>query len=233
MGLPCNSLDLFQLLYHEELSWVELRNLTFRVLPLFPVAEMESDLPQQQHHHQYLHHSHHPPPGNPGLSRFRSAPSCFFTNILESVLEREFCEDFLNRPSSPETGRILSRLMSGEMDDPAPPPEPAAPNPGNLRRNSPPRKESAVLRPPLAGSIKSEPKVLQQNDFSAAPYYQSSPQPPLPNWNANYEAAKMGRGNNSSNLIRQSSSPAGLFSNINIDSGTVLEASLSMFPSTF
>lgn len=229
MWLPCNSLDLFQLPSREELSWVELRILTFRVLPLFPVAKMESDLPQQ-HQHQHLHQSHQRPGGNPGLTRFRSAPSCFFTNILESVLDREFCEDFLNRPSSPETGRILSRLMSGEMDDPAPPP---APNPGNLPRNSPPRNESSALRPPFVGSIKSEPKVLQQNDFSAAPYYQSSPQPPLPNWNTNYEAAKMGRGNSSSNLIRQSSSPAGLFSNINIDSGTVLEASLSIFPGTF
>ncbi|KAK4763178.1 hypothetical protein SAY86_008946 [Trapa natans] len=175
---------------------------------------MESDLQQQHHHH------HQPPAANPGLTRFRSAPSSFFNNILESVLEREFCEDFLNRPPSPETGRILSRLMSGSMDAPAPPtPVPASQNPASFRKDStPPRNEAAPApRPPPASSIKSEPKVLQQNDFSSEPYYQSSPQPPLPNWSTIYEAVKPGRENHCSNLIRQSSSPAGLLSNINID----------------
>ncbi|KAK4785017.1 hypothetical protein SAY86_001706 [Trapa natans] len=175
---------------------------------------MESDL-QQLYHHQ-------PPVANPGLTRFRSAPSSFFTDILESVLEREFCEDFLNRPSSPETGQILSRLMSGSTNAPAPKtPLGALQNPCSFREdNTPPRKEAAAAapRPPLPSSIKSEPKILQQNDFSSDPYYQSSPQPPLPTWSKIYETVKPGRENNCSNLIRQNSSPAGLLSNISIDS---------------
>ncbi|XP_031388420.1 transcription factor bHLH122-like isoform X2 [Punica granatum] len=178
---------------------------------------MESDLQQQQ---QMLFHSHQPPAMNPGLTRFRSAPSSLFA----SLFDRDFGEDFLNRPSSPETERILSRLISGTMDDPPPPPMPAAQNLGNFQRNSPPRNDAAALRPPLARPVKSEVDVVQQSNFSSVPsqgYYQSSAQPPLPtNRITNFGSApKVGRGNNSSNLIRQNSSPAGLFSNIEIDTG--------------
>lgn len=170
---------------------------------------MESNLQRQQQ--QQVFRSHQPPEVTPGLTRFRSAPSSFFTNVLDSLLD----DGFLNSPSSPETGRILSQLISGDMEDPTPHPIPAA---------------QVALGPPLLRSINTKAKVLQQSDFSTAPYHLSSSQPPFPDRGTNNRAAKMGRGNNSSNLIRHSSSPAGLFSNINVDGGIGLELSLSTFP---
>ncbi|XP_030455166.1 transcription factor bHLH130-like [Syzygium oleosum] len=170
---------------------------------------MESDLQQQQQHglvsnYQPQQHGNQPN-NNSGLSRFRSAPSSYFKNLLDS------CEDFLNRPSSPETEQILARLMSS--------PASGGGGGGGGGGNA-------------FGSMKTEAEVLQQepSNYSSAAssqnFYQGSSQ--LQNQSMEYKVAgsmgmdrsasvKTGNNNNSSNLIRQSSSPAGLFSNVNID----------------
>ncbi|XP_030526719.1 transcription factor bHLH122-like isoform X2 [Rhodamnia argentea] len=164
---------------------------------------MESDLQQQPgiFSSNYQPQQHNNQPGNnSGLSRFRSAPSSYFKNLLDS------CEDFLNRPSSPETEQIFAHLMSSSAS--------GGGGGGNV-----------------FGSMKTEADVLQQeqSNFSSAAasqnFYQGSSQ--LQNQSMEYKVVgSMGMdrspsmktgSNNSSNLIRQSSSPAGLFSNINID----------------
>lgn len=178
---------------------------------------MESDLQQQQQQQHGLFSNYQPqqhgnqPNNSSGLSRFRSAPSSYFKNLLDS------CEDFLNRPSSPETEQILARLMSS----------PASGGGGGGGN--------------AFGSTKTEAEVLQQepSNYSSAAssqnFYQGSSQ--LQNQSMEYKVAgsmgmdrsasvKTGNNNNSSNLIRQSSSPAGLFSNVNIDGTRNLSLSL-------
>lgn len=171
---------------------------------------MESDLQQQRdgrssNYQPQQHNNNQPNNNNSGLSRFRSAPSSYFKNLLDS------CEEFLNRPSSPESERIFARLMSSS---------PASGGGGGGGGGN-------VFGPPM----KTEAEVLQpeRSSFSSAAssqnFYQGSSQ--LQNQSMDYKAvgsmgmdrsASMKTGNsNSSNLIRQSSSPAGLFSNTNID----------------
>ncbi|MCI11882.1 transcription factor bHLH122-like, partial [Trifolium medium] len=45
---------------------------------------------------------------NSGLTRFKSAPSSYFSNIID----KEFYEHLFNRPSSPETERVFARFMN-------------------------------------------------------------------------------------------------------------------------
>lgn len=105
---------------------------------------MESDLQQQQqqqhHHHAFLDHGHDPPlpqhhqqqQMSSGLSRYRSAPSSF-----ASLFERDFCNELLGRPPSPETERFLARLISGGQDE-SPPPKVGGSNPNLVRHSSSP-----------------------------------------------------------------------------------------------
>uniref|UniRef100_A0A1J3J855 BHLH domain-containing protein n=1 Tax=Noccaea caerulescens TaxID=107243 RepID=A0A1J3J855_NOCCA len=65
---------------------------------------MESEF---QQHHFLLHDHQHQRPRNSGLIRYQSAPSSYFS----SFRDRESIEDFLDRPTSPETERILSGFL--------------------------------------------------------------------------------------------------------------------------
>ncbi|XP_030521160.2 transcription factor bHLH130-like isoform X2 [Rhodamnia argentea] len=187
---------------------------------------MESDLQQHHHHHHhhaFLDHGHEPPPQHhqqqmsSGLSRYRSAPSSFFA----SLLERDFCSEFLGQPPSPETERLFSRLISGNQDE-----SPATQNLGGFQRSLP-QNEVTNRQPQLMEVVKSEANVIprQQSHYSSGSYYQSSSQPPRPNRTSTDGVSGSDRlpptkvGGSNSNLIRHSSSPAGLFANINIDNG--------------
>lgn len=209
--------------------------------------EMESDLQQQQqqqhHHHAFLDHGHDPPlpqhhqqqQMSSGLSRYRSAPSSF-----ASLFERDFCNELLGRPSSPETERFLARLISGGQDESPAAAAAAAQNLGGFQR-SPPQNEVTNPQPQLMEAVKSEANVIpqQQSNYSSGSYYQSSsqqPQPPRPNPSSTYGAAGSDRlppppkvGGSNPNLVRHSSSPAGLFANINIDNGFASMESMSNF----
>lgn len=198
---------------------------------------MESDLQlspsmfldhQNQHHQQQM---------NSGLTRFKSAPSSYFSNIID----REFYEHLFNRPSSPETERVFARFMNSlggseaesvAVDDSLT----QSQNLSTVQQQQQQQqhqqllvvKEEADQQSQAMTSMNNEPVVLQQQQLqqqqqqqqqsninnygsSAAPqnFYQSSGRPPLPN------QMKTGR----SNLIRHGSSPAGLFSNINVEIG--------------
>ncbi|XP_061364841.1 transcription factor bHLH130-like isoform X2 [Gastrolobium bilobum] len=174
---------------------------------------MESDLQQQ------------PQINSSGLTRYRSAPSSYFTDIID----REFYEHIFNRPSSPETERVFSRFMNSLGSDGA-----AAEEDSLTQKLSPPDsavKEEINQQGEAMPSINSDHMILQQNNINN--FYQSSSRPPLPNQSlpANIEGTysmgvnrlpemKVGGGTgNNSNLIRHSSSPAGLFSQINIENG--------------
>lgn len=163
---------------------------------------MDSDLQQQ------------PPQMNPspGLTRYRSAPSSYFSDIID----REFYEHIFNKPSSPETERVFSRFMNSFSGGDG--------GGGATAEEDHPLKISAdsVKREQDQQGMNNE--VLQSsteiiNDYgnsvphSQQSFYQSAVKPPLPN----HYLQSGGGGNGNSGLIRHSSSPAGLFSQINIE----------------
>ncbi|KAF7824101.1 Transcription factor bHLH122 [Senna tora] len=178
---------------------------------------MESDL---QHPPMFQEPQHM----NSGLTRYRSAPSSYFTNIID----KDFYEHIFNRPSSPETERVFSRLINSLSDD-----SPTHINAQNLSPPPPAVKQEEVnpnlnpqpqVMPPMASTTTTttEPPLLlqQQNMYESGRnlYQSAAARPPLPNQNVNrLPPMKTGFGNSASNLIRHSSSPAGLFANINID----------------
>ncbi|KAK7858778.1 transcription factor bhlh122 [Quercus suber] len=155
---------------------------------------------------------------NSGLTRYRSAPSSYFANIID----REFCEEFFNRPSSPETERILTRFIAGSG---------GGGNGGTEVTNTSEvaATEASSQQTQFMASMNNEAAGVlqqQQSNYGSASqnFYQGPPRPPLPNSSVegSYSMGldrlpqmKTGGGNNSS-LIRHSSSPAGLFANINV-----------------
>ncbi|KAK9273031.1 hypothetical protein L1049_017838 [Liquidambar formosana] len=195
---------------------------------------MESHL-HQNHHNIHPHQQQQQM--NSGLMRYRSAPSSYFANFLDN----EDCEEFLHpRPPSPETERIFAGFISGDAAE-----DPPSHNLCEIQQNSPVTETVANQQTPFMASMKQETEVIQpqQNGFCSASQmiYQSPSQSPLPNHSSAASAGsamespyrvvnplgmdrlapmKMG-GSNNSNLIRHSSSPAGLFSHINIENGYV------------
>ncbi|XP_040993591.1 transcription factor bHLH130-like [Juglans microcarpa x Juglans regia] len=178
--------------------------------------------PDHQRNHHNLHdhqHQHHQNQMNSGLTRYRSAPSSYFSGIID----REFCQQFFNRSSSPETERIVDRFMSsgGTHDDAS---EVAA-------------KEAGHQSMQFMASMNNEAAgvVQQQMNYDSASqnFYQNPSRPPLPNQglNSSLEGShsmrmdrilpqtKMGAGggNNNSSLVRHNSLPAGSFSHISVE----------------
>ncbi|KAL5055832.1 hypothetical protein RYX36_036514 [Vicia faba] len=213
--------------------------------------KMESDL--QQHPTMFLDHQNHHQQQqmNTGLTRFKSAPSSYFSNIID----KEFYEHLFNRPSSPETERVFARFMNslsgsgsgsgggGGDAESASATATATPSVAvsvavaagddSLTQNLVSTVQQELL-PIVKEEIDQQSQIMmasmnnetvdpqqiqrQQSNMnsygSSGPpkFYKSSGRPPLPN------QMKTGRGS-CSNLIRHGSSPAGLFSNINIETG--------------
>ncbi|KAF9686448.1 hypothetical protein SADUNF_Sadunf03G0159500 [Salix dunnii] len=199
---------------------------------------MESDL-QHQHHFLHGHNQHqqtHQKQMNPGLTRYQSAPSSYFS----SNLDRDFCEEFLNRPTSPETERVFARFLANSGGNTE---NISSSSPCEIKQDSPVRESISQInqQPQMVASMNNHSsdtrlhqhqQQQQQSSYSASQgFYQSRSKPPLPDHNSgsgiNYRSmnsmglerlpsVKLSSGNNS-NLVRHSSSPAGLFSNINIE----------------
>lgn len=192
---------------------------------------MESDLP----HHHHFFHGHHQKQMNPGLTRYQSAPSSYLCGFLD----REFCEEFLNRPTSPETERIFARFLASSGGNTE---NVSNQNFGLIKQDSPVREAMPQVnqQAQILASVNSNDTTRlhqqqqQQTNYSVASqgFYQNSSKPPLPDKNSgcgmDYRMAtsmgmerlpqmKSTTGGSNSNLVRHSSSPAGLFSNINVD----------------
>lgn len=149
-----------------------------------------------------------------GLTRFRSAPSSFFANLLD----KNFCEDILNRPSSPETERILVRLMSGDSGG------------GDGGSPLPQRVEEPEMKAEARDFVPSQQQgqgYYQRQSGSS----QQQQQPDVGNRDLGFGGTsqagmdRFGQSKQGSSLTRHSSSPAGLFADINIDeSGMEMES---------
>lgn len=193
---------------------------------------MESDLEHQSQH--FLDHyqpPHHQKPMNSGLMRYQSAPSSLFSSLLD--------DEFFNRPSSPETERIFAQFLSTDGGDTAADGGSSEDFSGAMLQNSPKKEQEVKLEPPQTPRISpmdAETGFMQQQplpgNFSSPSqnFYQSQPGlQPDSRSSMEYNIAnsmgmdrlpptKTGSGGNS-NLIRHSSSPAGLFSDFQIENG--------------
>lgn len=181
--------------------------------------KMESDLQQQQ----LLFHDHNQQQQkqmNSGLMRYQSAPSAYFSSFLDS------CDDFLNRPSSPETERIFARFLANSGGNNS-----AMENLSNQNLCTV-KPDPSVTEVVNQQQQQAQYQQQQQSNYSTVPQsaYQNQLKPPLPDQKPasgmNYRGIgsvgmervpSMKTGGGNSNLIRHSSSPAGLFSNISIE----------------
>ncbi|KAL3609146.1 hypothetical protein D5086_000166 [Populus alba] len=168
---------------------------------------------------------------NPGLTRYQSAPSSYLSNILD----RDFCEEFLNRPASPETERILARFIASSSGNTE---NISSQNLCEIKQDSPEAVSQTNQQPQMVAAMNNlgsdtrlqQQQQQQQSNYSASQgFYQNQSKPPLADQKSgsgmNYRSMNsMGMerlpsmktsSSNNSNLVRHSSSPAGLFSNIN------------------
>ncbi|KAL6129888.1 PREDICTED: transcription factor bHLH130-like [Fragaria vesca subsp. vesca] len=163
-----------------------------------------------------------------GLMRYRSAPSSVLLDLVDNN-GGAGCEDFRDfrypRPSSPEVETVLARFISSCN---APDGDNGSNHSAhNLFQERPVKQE--------AGD-----SVSKQNGYSNSPQmmYQTQQVHPLDNASSfgafkstgleNSMQSKMGAANRS-NLVRQSSSPAGFFPNLNVDNGFNLMKDASSF----
>ncbi|KAG5517606.1 hypothetical protein RHGRI_038116 [Rhododendron griersonianum] len=163
-------------------------------------------------------------PSSSGLMRYRSAPSSYFADLINSSGLRndvvENCDEFLDpRQTSPETERILSRLMSGgggtgqnasvnEALQSQFPTESAKHGGAEIFGHSDQHRQQQQNSNYSSGSnIMYHNSVASNSGIESTYRMESLPQMKIGG----------GGGGGNSNLIRHSSSPAGLFSNINIE----------------
>ncbi|KAK4407377.1 Transcription factor [Sesamum angolense] len=143
--------------------------------------------------------------GSAGLTRYRSAPSSYFASFLDTPsadggFGADDLEQLFNpRASSPESQRIFSRFMNGTADT-------IQENSFlNMTMPSKPQLNSQFLPPRSKESDPQQQLQRQQsNDYSSASQIISM-------------KVEGGGAVGGSGLIRHSSSPAGLFANINIE----------------
>lgn len=148
-----------------------------------------------------------------GLMRYRSAPSSVLVDLVDNNGGGAGCEDFRDfrfpRPSSPEVETVLARFISSCN-------APDHLNENHVFEERPVKQE--------AGD-----SVSKQNGYSNSPQmmYQAQQQVHDLDNSSSFGAfkttgldnsSKMGVGNRS-NLVRQTSSPAGFFPNLNVDNG--------------
>ncbi|XP_038700558.1 transcription factor bHLH122-like [Tripterygium wilfordii] len=165
---------------------------------------------------------------NSGLARYQSAPSTYFSGFIDEIL---------NRPSSPETERLFERLLSSTDNNTDNDTSDQSQNqiiPSIKRESSNEAAKELEQQTQFMESMSNKAAAMiepQQSNYSPTPqgFYQSQSRPPLPDQNPGYQGMDpMGidrfppmkvAGGGNSNLIRHSSSPAGLFADINIENG--------------
>ncbi|XP_057978708.1 transcription factor bHLH130-like [Malania oleifera] len=160
------------------------------------------------HHHYQPHH-------NPGsLMRFRSAPSSFFAGLIGGGGGGggEFVqyEDF---PKSPDSEAMFERLVlsangSGDADS------------GGMRESTSPQMEMDSVPQPQTG-FSAAPSVIYQPPSSLQPLHAHS---------SVSVVNSMGAAGNCSNLMRQTSSPPGLFDSMTVDNGFSIGRDAGIFP---
>nr|GEZ24834.1 transcription factor bHLH130-like isoform X1 [Tanacetum cinerariifolium] len=165
---------------------------------------MDSDLHRIHNNHQQQQQNM-----NSGLTRYRSAPSSYFSHLINNVgniFELEENDQFFNtKLSSPETEHIQSKFMSNGNS------LSSHQNSSQIRVN-----ESRFLDPMKQGqpSFPTQQHVMYQNHAHSK---QAVP------------CSSSGFSPENNNLIRQSSLPAGFFEYANIDDGYSVMRSMDKY----
>ncbi|KAL6505335.1 hypothetical protein OROGR_025152 [Orobanche gracilis] len=161
-----------------------------------------------------------------GLARYRSAPGSYFATFLNSptnVFGEDDFEDLLNpQSSSPEEQRVLSRFMNSTCS--------VRENSSNMKLPRSPQLDSQFLPQKKSEAHEAHRQQQQLQRHQSNDYSSASQMPVAANSAAmgnsfrglassyNVNQMTMGRvGCANSSLIRQSSSPAGLIANIDIE----------------
>lgn len=164
---------------------------------------MESEF-QQHHFLLHDHQQHQRPPRTSGLVRYQSAPSSYFSSFGESI------EEFLDRPTSPETERILSGFL--QTTD-------TSNNVDSFLHHT--FSETEEKKPP---EVKTEEETTEMEVVAVGGGEVSVGQEPV-----GYASVVQNLGRNNkrprerddrtpaNNLARHNSSPAGLFSSIDVE----------------
>ncbi|XP_076929939.1 transcription factor bHLH130-like [Bidens hawaiensis] len=154
---------------------------------------MDSDLYRQHHHHHYNHHQHQlqqpPAATTSGLTRYRSAPSSYFSDLINNSLFADDDNDpFANsKVSKAEADQILSRFTASLA---------SAVTGGDENQ----------FEPRVVDIVKQEPVVYNQNQFRS--HMEHNNQPGSTGMDVSVTSIP---GNN---LRRQNSSPAGFIAHL-------------------
>ncbi|KAJ9540462.1 hypothetical protein OSB04_026968 [Centaurea solstitialis] len=151
---------------------------------------------------------------NSGLTRYRSAPSSYFSNMMNSGVyegeEEEDIDNFFNpRVPSPETERILSRFMSTDGDG------------GGGDNSSSSHQNLGQFRGNEMDSMKQEQLTFYQN--------QAQSQQSVVSGSGSAVVDPIMAMDTPTNLLRQSSSPAEFFEHVNMDNGYSMMRSMDKF----
>ncbi|WOL12355.1 hypothetical protein Cni_G21121 [Canna indica] len=164
--------------------------------------DADSDLIRRQHQQQQM---------SIGLLRYRSAPSS---------LLGEACEDFAPvRASSPETETMFTRFLAPDLRDDAP--DKASGGSATLAQGGshflPPPSSAQEVNGQHSRGFSSASQMIFQQQQQQMPNCSAESSFPVAVGSLAMETEQIK--NSSSNLIRQSSSPAGLFSHLTMDNG--------------
>ncbi|CAH1424885.1 unnamed protein product [Lactuca virosa] len=196
---------------------------------------MDSDLHHHQHHQQLQQPQQNM---NSGLTRYRSAPSSYFSNLISNGIYGDDDSDpFFNpRVSTTETDQILSRFTSSTTAVVA--------GSGGDSTSQQIMNQIGGYESQFMDSVKQEQEgvyseSLQQQQQQQQPMiYQNQFQPQTDHINRPVSTCSSAMDeslttmNLPTNLLRQSSSPAGFFAHLDIDNGYPVMRSMDDFRSS-
>ncbi|KAJ0481348.1 hypothetical protein HanIR_Chr13g0641611 [Helianthus annuus] len=187
---------------------------------------MDSDLHRKHHH--YHHNNHHQPPQPTGLTRYRSAPSSYFSDLINNGLFGDDDNDpfFNSRVSNTETEKSLMKFMSsfsaaaagsgaGGGDSAAAGGSGSSAGGGSTAQQI--MNQIGGFEPQFVDNVKQEPTVYQnhnqnQNQFQSQSDYNNQPVSNSTGSSTIEDSMDL-----PGSLLRQNSSPAGF-----VDHGTFL-----------
>lgn len=187
---------------------------------------MDSDL----HHHQHQLQQQQPQQNmSSGLTRYRSAPSSYFSNLINNGIYGDDDSDpfFNSRVSTTETDQILSRFTSSTAA--------AVPGSGADSTSQQIMNQIGGYEPQYMDSVKQEQEGIYPESHQQQPMiYQNQFQSQTDHIPVSTCSSAMGDSltttmNLPTNLLRQSSSPAGFFADLDIDNGYPLMRSMDDF----
>ncbi|KAI3748290.1 hypothetical protein L6452_11273 [Arctium lappa] len=188
---------------------------------------MDSNLHHQQQQQKQLQQQQQQQIMNSGLTRYRSAPSSYFSNMINSgMYEGEDIDPFFNpRVSSPETEQILLRFMSshGGGDNSS-----LNQNLGQIPGNEPHFMDSMKQEQvTISSQQQQQQQMIYRNHAQSQQAVHNNN--PVVSGSGSAVVDPLMAMDPPTNLLRQSSSPAEFFEHINIDDGYSMMRSMDKF----